>query len=282
MIDCLPITQADLPACGAVLDAAFNGMGTGARLAHYLHLQPENWFMARREDVPVATVGAFNYGAMAAIGLMAVHPDYQRQGIGQILLKHLLAKLDADGCPISFLDATQAGEPMYEKLGFRAEGRGFRFDLADHTPHYEALPAGIRTMTEADLSAVIAFDAPRFGAGRAVVIQSFFEGHPRCGFVAVDLDGQVQGYLIAQHQVIGPWVAATPQIAESLLHAALSLSYDAASPRVIFPGANTEAVTLLTRYGFTQQRNITHMRRGGDRDPRMVSALYGQASFMLG
>ncbi len=283
MIDILPLTEAEFEAAGIVLDAAYEGHNLIRSLRNNSVFQPSGWFYARLDSELVGTVGAIDYGSFASIGLVAMHPKAQRRGIGQQLIGHMLDWLDERGCPVSFLDATAMGAPLYEKLGFVDDGRTFRFDRTDHTPLL-SMPDLIQTMTNADIADVIAFDAPIFGAARAAIIPHFYECDPSRAFVARDKTGVIEGFLIAQPLVLGPWSARTPQAAEQLLQAALTLTYDEhePSPRVLFPAANLEAVSLLRRYGFTQSRDLRHMRRGGQADPRDCHQLFGQTNFMLG
>ena len=54
-----------------------------------------------------------------ALGLVIVVPEAQGGGIGKALMARVL---DALGDRITFLHATPAGQPLYEKLGFKACG----------------------------------------------------------------------------------------------------------------------------------------------------------------
>jgi ribosomal protein S18 acetylase RimI-like enzyme len=49
---------------------------------------------------------------------LTVSPSYQRRGVGNLLLSHGLAWADAAGQK-TYLEATVAGRPLYEKLGFK-------------------------------------------------------------------------------------------------------------------------------------------------------------------
>ena len=46
-----------------------------------------------------------------------MHQDYWRQGLGRLLLDHVIAIADAEGRS-TWIDATPAGRPLYVKLGF--------------------------------------------------------------------------------------------------------------------------------------------------------------------
>ncbi|KAI1337259.1 acyl-CoA N-acyltransferase [Xylariaceae sp. FL0016] len=48
---------------------------------------------------------------------MAVHPDYQRRGIGRLLMQWGIDMAEKLGLPI-YLEATDAGFPLYKSMGF--------------------------------------------------------------------------------------------------------------------------------------------------------------------
>jgi GNAT superfamily N-acetyltransferase len=276
------LTEADLDAADVVLEAAYGPSGgrRKVRLRRYLRLQPDGWLLALLDGVAVGTVGAIDYGPFAYIGLMAVHPSAQRRGIGLMLMQQLLAWLDARGCPFSLLDATEMGAPLYAKLGFVEDEKTFMFHRDDCTR--ELRPAERVSQLRADeLPALADFDAPIFGTRRLPVFASFLASDPTRALVARDAAGQISGCLFAQPHMLGPWVAHTPADAEALLATALTLTY-ADAPGVIFPASNVDAARLLLRYGFSPQRALSHMRRGGAVAPGQRSRLYAQASFVLG
>lgn len=47
-----------------------------------------------------------------------MHPDYQRNGVGKMLVNHCLDLADAEGKK-AFLGATEEGVKLYSKCGFR-------------------------------------------------------------------------------------------------------------------------------------------------------------------
>ena len=198
-------------------------MVAGLRLAY--GLQPESWFFVSRNEQIIALVGAYDYGPVASIGMMAVAPWAQRQGVGEKLLVELLGYLEGRGCPLLFLDASAAGQRLYPKLGFVPEGETvrteacrIRFDMLWTRPFSVAkISRGngsgaeleVTRLEEGDLVEVAAFDAPIFGADRGAVIRSFWSGCPDRAFVVRDAGDGIAGYLIAGGNHIGPWAAAT-------------------------------------------------------------------------
>jgi hypothetical protein len=61
----------------------------------------------------------------------------------------------------------------------------------------------------------------------------------------------------------------------------LALPFDGAI-RTLTPGSNADAAKLLMRYGFSPQRMLRRMRRGGTAAVGRRSLLYGQASLAIG
>ncbi|KAL3418567.1 acetyltransferase [Phlyctema vagabunda] len=52
------------------------------------------------------------------LDMLAVDPDHQRKGLGGLLLRHVLERVDKEGKQ-AYLEATKAGVGLYAKLGWR-------------------------------------------------------------------------------------------------------------------------------------------------------------------
>jgi GNAT superfamily N-acetyltransferase len=94
---------------------------------HYLQNGGE--FLVGTLDGKIVAMGAFRKksATLAEIKRMRVHPDYQRRGFGQIILKELESRARQLGYTELCLDTTTlqiAAQKMYEKNGFTATGRG--------------------------------------------------------------------------------------------------------------------------------------------------------------
>jgi ribosomal protein S18 acetylase RimI-like enzyme len=276
-----PLTQDDLDAADAICIPAYGVPRSRKReLRRYMTIQPSNWLLATLDGEPAGLGGATDYGPFAYIGLMAVHPSLQRRGIATAIMEQLLAWLDARGCPLVLLDASPAGEALYEKLGFVDQDRVLQF-TQDDCALRPRLSERVTPMRADDLPALAAFDTSIFGASRMAVLASYLADYPDRAFVARDADDRISGFLFAQADTIGPWVASDPDSAEALLAAALALQFEA-PPRVNIPGANSSGNSLLLRYGFSPQRLLHRMRRGGTAAAGRRSQLYGQASLAIG
>jgi predicted N-acetyltransferase YhbS len=282
------LTSHDIPAADTILNLAFGTPGSRVdELNRCLTLQPDGWLLALIGGGPVGMVGAIDYGPFAWVGLMAVHPKVQRQGLGYLLMTHILAWLEGRRCPLVRLDATQAGAGLYRKLGFAQAG--FTCTVLD--PKLEPLPdnsIAVAAMLEADLPAVTALDAEVFGARRESLLRLYWRQYPGRSYIARTRHGELAGYLIAQTTRIGPWISTSSTAAEALLSAALPLSFDG-SIKIIVPAENKAATQLFNRLGTVEGQSHLHMvKEFAVRHTNQIHLpgrrefIYAQASFIAG
>jgi GNAT superfamily N-acetyltransferase len=274
------LTAADLDRADAIQQAAYGGGSRKDRLQLYLSLQPDGWLLATLDGEPAGIAGGTNYGTVGHIGLVAVDPSKQRRGVALALMEYLLGWFAEQRCPVIQLDASDAGAPLYRKLGFVEDEKTLGF-TQDDCALRPAQSERVGHLRGADIPALAAFDAPIFGGDRAAVFAAALAEAPERAFVARDAAGQISGYLFAQPQVLGPWAARTPADAEALLAVALTLPFDGAI-RTLTPGSNADAAKLLMRYGFSPRRMLRRMRRGGAAAAGRRSLLYGQTSLAIG
>ena len=274
-------SDADLEAADGILSSAFQRAESWQpELRLFQRLQPDGIFLASRDGMPSGMVASIIYSDYAYVGLMGIHQDFQRQGLGLALMEHLLAWMEEQKVPLVKLDASSAGQPLYEKLGFIPLDEVYVFqqraDLLD-CQH----PRGIHLITTQVLDLVAASDIQAFGADRRRLLQALLEAYPMRAFRTMNEQGQVSGYLIAQAKRIGPWIMNESTDAERLLLAALSLPFDG-KVSVITPANNREAVSLLKRYGFQIVRVNRHMAYGPGAFNGQREKVYGQTSLSFG
>lgn len=275
------LADADLEIADVMLKLAFRSSISRLHdLWLYRQIQPDGWFVALRDEHLVGTVGATNYGAFAHVGMMAVHPDVQRQGIGFALMQFILARLEQQQVPKVMLDASEIGRPLYDKLGFVAYDETFVFqrnsDFAKlvRTPH-------LQTITVQELDELVHWDTVAFGANRSKVFKALLGVFPGRAFMQRDEEGRLMGYIFAQENRIGPWVMLQSCSAEELFRAALAVPYEG-TVSVAVPAVNREAIELVQRYGFEWVRTNRHMGRGGGRSPGQRQKIYAQTSLAVG
>ncbi|MBZ0320027.1 MAG: GNAT family N-acetyltransferase [Anaerolineae bacterium] len=279
----------DVDAANEILVAAFQSSRSYQEdLNLYLTLAPNDWYLAVWDGVPAGVVGVVNYGPVAYVGFMAVHPDFQRKGIAEALMKHGLAKMEAAGCPIALLDASAMGEPLYRKLGFVDDGQSAQYwiegSLVRKPTDFQSIDMdGVTTrlMHPADIPNLVQLDTPIFGANRERLFLLLIETLPERSFVAEDTSGQLVGFVFSQPKRIGPLVALNPPAAEALLQAALSVPSEG-RVMMIAPVINPFAQELVLKYGFQHFRTNAHMRYGGTQHPGRRELIYSLMSFAIG
>jgi ribosomal protein S18 acetylase RimI-like enzyme len=162
----------------------------------------------------------------ASVGMMLVAARYERQGLGRALMTHLLDAAGEDATVTLF--ATDAGRPLYEKLGFLPVRRNVSFvgrlrpavntDNSKKRHGEDATAAGrpgaVRAAAAADLPAILALDRAAFGGDRQAILTRLPSFADRIGVAEADgPDGRaIAGYAAAWRNgptstVIGPLVA---------------------------------------------------------------------------
>lgn len=256
------LTEAELEATDEVIMTAYNIQQSRKETLHrYLALQPQGSYVAKDNGSVIGFGAAMDYGPFAYIGLMSVHPSRQKQGVGRLLLEQHLSWIESRGCSTVLLDATPVGTLLYEQFGFMEDDQTVVLRQKQHVPFPHSFPGGVRTLREKGLAQVIAFDAPCFGAQRGAVLTSYWADNPQRALVMHNPKGQITGYLLAQSQTLGPWVALTAEDAEPLLVHVLALPF-VSEPGVFVAAHNRNALHLLESYDFREQRVLSHMWKG--------------------
>lgn len=246
----------------------------------YHGIQPDGYFGSFHDGSLSGMVGSTIYSSFAYVGMMGVHRQLQRRGIGLALMQHLLKWLDEKNISQVQLDASEAGQPMYAKLGFVPQERVFTLQRQPGLPIPDR-PRKIESINGSDLERLADVDAAIFGADRSRVFSALLKTYPKRAFMSRDAQGQVTGYLFAQEKRIGPWVMLEPDDDESLLQAVLSLDFsDVIS--VIVPETSLGALELLHRHGFEIVRTNRHMARGSNTTIGQRDKVYAQTSLSLG
>jgi predicted N-acetyltransferase YhbS len=272
-----PMTTEDVAGADRMLRRAFAVEADFAtRLNRYRAIEPEAWLVDEEDGAIAGTVGAVVHDGLAYVGLMGVAPARQGEGRGRRLLEPLLDLLAARGVGCAVLDATVAGAPLYERLGFVDAGVTHERVGAPREP---APAAPVAPLSARDEAALRDLDAALFGVRRDRLWTRLLD--ERRGQVRVHRDrrGAIDGYLCALPEALGPWGARDPEVAAELLAAALAAG---ATPRALVPGDNADALVLLDRAGLAPRRTLRHMRRGMAPAPLDWRAIYGKGSYCVG
>ncbi|HEU4944066.1 MAG TPA: GNAT family N-acetyltransferase [Solirubrobacterales bacterium] len=111
----------DAAACAALNDAAY-GYGEDGFRAGLAGETAIRWHGAFDGEEPVGCVGAIEIGEDCCITGVATPPEQRGRGIATWLMCLALADARERGLSSASLQATRAGAPLYERLGFRDFG----------------------------------------------------------------------------------------------------------------------------------------------------------------
>lgn len=223
---------------------------TPADLERFLDYEPEGCFLARLGGRAVGTVTTTTYGTeIGWIGMMLVHPDFRRRGIASALMQTSLNYLNDKGIACIKLDATPAGKPVYERLGFRAEWQFERWER----PGGETSRFGSRVSEEFESPA---FDAEVFGADRLRWLKLLAAGSQ------VIEKNKAYGMLRpgARAAYLGPVVAENPNDGREIIEELIGFCQGTIIWDV--PGPNVSAVEIARKLGFEPKRQLLRMWTG--------------------
>ncbi len=176
--------------------------------------QAGHGFVAIEEGEVVGTALYWTYGSeRASLGMVIVSPARQGLGIGRQLMERVLEALAGR---VVFLHATLAGQPLYEKLGFRPAGTLDQHQGTAFQPPLMALAPGerLRPLGASDTPRLIELASRASGLDRGDVLPALLANADGIG---LDRDGELIGFSLYRRFgrgfAIGP--VATPASGES-------------------------------------------------------------------
>lgn len=247
----------------------------------FLAMSPAGCFLAEWNGERAGTATTTVYGSrLAWIGMILVHPEYRRRGIGRALLLKCIEYLRARQVPCIKLDATPEGRLVYQGLGFKDEWTMRRWEAELSSPAPSSPASETRAWEEADALRCDACDKRAFGASRRELVVEMGRAS-RCALVCEPRPGFPTGYGMVRHgaraSYLGPISATTPRYGIALIEALIAR---AGAGRVFWdiPDLNTSASDWAARHGFKVQRTLTRMWLGDTSsagDPLQQFALAG-------
>ncbi|MCW3020750.1 MAG: family N-acetyltransferase [Conexibacter sp.] len=249
-----PATDREVPLAVDVLRRA--GFGTQvARLLEYPRRSPHGAILVAEGEgggvSGVACVAAF--ASTGWIGALGVAPEARRRGLGAALTEAAVRWLRARGSQTVLLYATEAGRPVYERLGFVTEERA----VAWRGVSGAAPPTDLLRLTESDRAGMGALDRLVTGERRDAVLDTIV---PLSG---VAVDGGADGLL--GWAIASPWgagtaiAAARPEVGVALMAAATA---GPAAGTLIVPDGNGAAIDALHAWRFVRLNDALRMRLG--------------------
>ena len=258
-----PMTDDDI-AFGMELKAIAGWNQTEADWRRMISCGGEGVMLAERAGARAGVVAALAYdGTYGWIAMMLVHPDHRRMGVATRLMKRAIDHLQARGVGTIGLDATDAGRPVYERLGFVARGTIVRYTGAGTGVEDDA-PTVSFPMTAEDVARAVALDAACFGVDRSHLLRMIADDTSALCHTIVGAEGAsgfVMGRTGTEFVQLGPCVAPNADAAVFLVRAALA---GAAGCPVCAdcPEESAYGRDVVAAFGLTEQRRFTRMELG--------------------
>lgn len=248
----------------------------------FLAANPAGCFVAESAGDVVGTVASVDYaGLVAWIGMVLVHPDHRRKGIGTRLLETAIDGLQ--GCETIKLDATPAGKKLYDSLGFVDE-YGLTRMVVEELPEAPRRAPGVRRLAPGRMAEALDLDLRAFGVDRGPVIKSLLGRMPGLGWV-LEEGGRVRALCVGRDgerlQQVGPVVAEDAESAAAVAGAALS-ALQGQGVVMDVPDAQTGFIEWLEGLGFRRQRGLMRMYRGPNGHPGMAGLQFAITGPELG
>jgi hypothetical protein len=204
------------------------------------------------------------------VGQVIVSPDAQGRGIGRALMERIME--DVGTRSLSLL-ATEAGQPLYRKLGFESIAQNQRHEGICSLP---ARPdPRVRPARPSDMAAIHTLDGRALGLKRTAILEHLLGA----GDVFVIGSGEnVTGYAVnrvfGRGRVIAPIVAGSEEDAVALFEAVASPGH----LRVDRPVGTDKLASSLLRHGVVGHEVEDSMVLGRRPDKDTVVRAFAMAS----
>ncbi|MGZ6265605.1 MAG: GNAT family N-acetyltransferase [Candidatus Limnocylindrales bacterium] len=237
----------------------------------------------------VATGLATASGRVGWLGGIAVEAGFRRRGFGRAVTEELIRLLELAGCETLSLEATEAGRPMYERMGFRLVSHYHQLQ-AGHLAEEPVPPPGTsaRPLQETDLAAICALDRQATGEDRSAPLAILAESG---GWVLEDEaavlhrpgegPGRLRGFLLPAERAYGAIVAPRFRDGLYLLDLHRHVVPEGAHVRAGVPGEHSAAVRELERRGWQETWRAPRMLLGPD-VPGRRDWIWGQINSAMG
>lgn len=117
------ISGGEVGEAGPLNDRAYGHQGAAFAAALVREGEPPiGWTFAREGSAPISCVGGIELGDDICVTMVATDPDHQGRGLASRAIHELLVGARDRGVRSASLQATRAGAPIYERLGFRDLG----------------------------------------------------------------------------------------------------------------------------------------------------------------
>lgn len=224
----------------------------------FVDLEPGGCFVAEFEGNFIGTTCTVIFENVAWVAMVLVDQSYRGKGIGTALMKRALNYLREQNVSTIRLDATPMGQPVYEKLGFKADYTLARY--AGNLPSRPAPGEGVEHVLPGEVKVIGEIDREVTGTDRSKMLGRFFFESPRAMRWIRSERSFVYTRAGSNARQVGPCLAtsdAAPRLLEDVCH-----HHAGADVYMDIPVANEPACRFALSLGLTVQRRLLRMTLG--------------------
>lgn len=217
----------------------------------------------------------------ARLARIIIDPDHQKKGFGTKLINQLITTLQSNGCRCIELDATEEGQPLYEKFGFQIQYQIVTLiKVAEKVDNIMQDPC--QRCKETDLDQIEALDKKTVGSSRRFYIdQAFKQNHIFVSKQQDKLTGFILCILGENGIRIGAWRSENAQDAERLIKTVVC-EFAEFKKTIHVPQKHAHALALADQLGFKTDY-VSNTLRLGDNAPQTDDAIgYAVWSLAMG
>jgi len=248
------------------------------------HLQPEGWsdikdafrFYCNHDfcnpvkvtlDNEIVGVGSsIFFDKTAWLAHIIVNSDHRKRGIGYMIVDSLLESIKTRGIKTSLLIATEIGEPLYIKAGFRKVS-DYRYFKRESYNTDRQFSDNIQSYKDDFYKDIIQLDAHISGENRERLLKNYLK--KSSVFVK---NNTIEGFYIPGLEE-GPIMALTCNVGKELMR----LKYSTIEKATI-PGENQAGIEFFKEFGFIETNTVgKRMILGNDIEwkPEMIYSRIG-------
>lgn len=253
---------------------------------HHLYFISDGFFIGytnNESKEPIACISAVKYGASYGfIGYYIVDSQYRGKGFGYQIFSHAMKYLN--GRTIG-LDAVEAQESNYKKLGFKSYERNCRFAMAGggEFPNDNKL-VDLKTIS---FDFIENYDEHVVPHKRPNLLFNFVNQPESFSFAYFDHENtKLLGYGIIRKLFCGykvaPLYADTPEVAELLFNALRSKISDSETVFIDIPNSNIPAIHMAEKYNMKCNFSAIRMYYGDTSFIKKTDKVFGISSMEIG
>ena len=174
-------------------------------------------FLVAKENSKIIGLGGiFFFGDVCFIGYMAVLPELRRKGLGTSIFSNLIKIGKLKGCKTFMLYASELGEPIYHKFGFRSKYATSEYNLPNKPSELQKTNKEINR-TDSFPNWAASIDKNTIGFDRSEFLQL------KINHGSILITADKEGFALISSSRLGPVISKNIHIAVFLMNEGIKL-----------------------------------------------------------